>query len=39
METKKSKHWKDCPKCGLENTYGELITGEWYCWNCHYKNK
>ena len=34
----KSKHWKDCPKCGLKMTYGQLITDEWYCWNCNYKN-
>ena len=39
-ETKKtkSKYWKDCPKCE-ERTYGQLITGEWYCFNCGYKGK
>ena len=32
-----SENWKDCPKCGLEMTYGKLITNEWYCWNCNHK--
>ena len=33
----KSKYWKNCPKCGLEMTYGQLITDEWFCWNCGHK--
>lgn len=33
----KSKYWKDCPKCGLKKTYGQLITEEGYCWNCNYR--
>lgn len=33
----KSKYWKDCPQCGLKMTYGQLITDEWYCWNCNHK--
>ena len=34
---RQSENWKDCPKCGLEMTYGKLITNEWYCWNCNHK--
>ena len=33
------KNWKNCPHCGLENTCGKLITGEWFCWNCGKKCK
>lgn len=33
----KSRYWKDCPECGLKGTYGQLITEQWYCWNCHHK--
>jgi transposase len=33
----KSKYWKDCPKCGLKMTYGQLVTEEWYCWNCNHR--
>lgn len=33
----KSKYWKDCPKCGLKMTYGQLVTEEGYCWNCNHR--
>ena len=36
-QKQQSENWKDCPKCGLEMTYGKLITNEWYCWNCNHK--
>ena len=33
----KSKYWKDCPKCGLKMTYGQLVTEEGYCWSCNHR--
>lgn len=33
----KKKYWKDCPKCGFKKTFGQLITEQWYCWNCDHK--
>ena len=37
VKAKKNRYWKNCPKCGLKGTYGQLITEQWYCLNCHYK--
>ncbi len=39
MSTIKTNDWIKCPKCGLYKTYEQTITGEWYCWHCHYKSK
>jgi hypothetical protein len=33
----KSKYWKDCPKCGLKMTYGQMVTEEGYCWSCNHR--
>ena len=37
FKSKKSKYWKDCPKCGLKMTYGQLVTEEGYCYSCNHR--
>ena len=37
VSNSKSKYWKDCPKCRLKMTFGQLVTEEGYCWNCNHR--